>query len=532
VAQKKAIIFALGFVFLFTHVNAQVLINEASNRNFSTIADEDGEYPDWIELYNAGIDSVDLYNYSLTDDNTNPAKWTFPHAILHAGEYKIIFCSGKDRKPVSAFVNVLNTGTFSPTTGWNLHTFTTPFYWDGLSNILINTCSYSSLGYITNSIFNQSATSFPSTIYAFADGSPSSCSSIYGTPANQRPNIMFNGAVIGSGNIQNCNTCYPAPYGNWYWGSRHQMLFLASELTAAGLTAGNITSLAFDIAYTDQVTYDYIDFNMKLVSNNQLSSLFDPVNPNNYLHTNFKIDGSGLESVYLYSPSVVIQDSLRVNCKNLDNSTGSFPDGSTITAFFQTPTPSATNNLATPFAAYLAAPDFSLPSGFYSNTIGVSIGNINGGTSEVRYTLDGSDPTQSSALDTGGVLYFSSTQIIKARVFETGYLPSAIAVSSYLFGVSHTTPVLSVVTENSNLYGPDGIFDNWGSDWQKPAYVEYFDSTQQLIFSRNSGMQMDGGAGGSRSNPQHSFRLELDNDVLGSGSVNYPLIPNRPTRTK
>ena len=531
-AHKKIFVFILFINFIFNKAHAQVVINEGSNRNFSTLTDEDGEYPDWIELYNAGIDSVDLFNYSLTDDNSNPAKWTFPHVIINAGDYKTVFCSGKDRKPVSGFINVLNTGTFSPTTGWNTHTFTTPVYWDGLSNILINTCSYSSAGYISNSVFNQTTTSFPSSLFAFADGSPASCYNGFGTPVNQRPNMKLNGVVIGNGTVQNCNTCYPAPYGNWYWGARHQMLILASELTAAGLTAGNITSLAFDIVSTDQVTYDYIDFNIKLVSNSQVSSAFDPVNPNNFLHTNFKISGSGQESVYLYSPSAVLEDSLNVNCKGLDNSTGSFPDGSSLVSLFQIPTPSATNNTSTPYVAYLLAPDFSLPSGFYSGALAVVIGNTNGGTSEVHYTLDGSDPTMSSALDNGSPINISSTQVLKARAFQSGFLPSPIAVSTYFFGVNHSTPVLSVVTDDANLYGASGIFDNWGLDWQKPAYVEYFDSTQLLIFSRNSGMQMDGGAGGSRSNPQHSFRIELDNDIMGDGPVNYPIIPNRPLRNK
>lgn len=45
-------------------------------------------------------------------------------------------------------------------------------------------------------------------------------------------------------------------------------------------------------------------------------------------------------------------------------------------------------------------------------------------------------------------------------------------------------------------------------------------------------MQIDGGAGGSRSHAQHSFRIEMSHPVIGDGSVNYPIIPNRPNRTK
>ncbi len=46
---------------------------------------------------------------------------------------------------------------------------------------------------------------------------------------------------------QNSTTSYPAVYGNYYKSSKHQLLFLASELSAAGLTSGDITSLSFDV---------------------------------------------------------------------------------------------------------------------------------------------------------------------------------------------------------------------------------------------------------------------------------------------
>lgn len=89
-----------------------------------------------------------------------------------------------------------------------------------------------------------------------------------------------------------------------------------------------------------------------------------------------------------------------------------------------------------------------------------------------------------------------------------------------------------MVTDNANLYGATGIFDNWPFDWERAAYVEYFDTTQALIFSQHAGIQIDGGAGGSRAQPQHSFRVELDHPVVGDGPVDYPLIPNRSERTK
>lgn len=51
---------------------------------------------------------------------------------------------------------------------------------------------------------------------------------------------------VGTGEMSNTSTTYPAPYGNYYHGAKHQFLILASELTAAGLTPGNITSVSFN----------------------------------------------------------------------------------------------------------------------------------------------------------------------------------------------------------------------------------------------------------------------------------------------
>jgi hypothetical protein len=527
----KYIAFSLLILLLGFTSKAQIIINEGSNRNYSSIIDEDGEFPDWIELYNAGNDTIDLYNYSLTDNALNPTKWVFPHVNMIAGEYKVIFCSGKDRKPVSGSVNVINTGTFSATVGWNTHIFSNPFYWDGVSNVIINTCSFSSLGYISNSVFNQSITSFPSTVFNSQDGSPASCYATYGSVSNLRPNIKLNGLVIGTGTAQNSPTDYPAPYGNWYWGARNQMLYLASELSAAGLTAGLIDSMAFDVASTDAVVYDYIDINMKLVNTNEISSQFETNNPNNFLHTNFKITGNG-EEVFLFNSSQQFLNSLNVACQNLNNSNGLFPDGSANASLFETATPVASNNTSLTFLSYLLPVTLSVPAGIYNSVVNVSINNPNSIASEIYYTLDGSDPTTTSTLYTGTPLNISFSRVLKAKAFQTGFLASPLTAASYLLGISHVTPVLSVITDNNNLYGPDGIFDNWGSDWQKQSYAEYFNDNNQLVFSQNAAMQIDGGAGGSRSHPQHSFRLELDNDVMGDGTVNYNIIPNRPTRNK
>jgi len=76
----------------------QVVINEIQSSNQTTIADEDGDFEDWIELYNAGTDTVDLGWYGLSDDFDRPFRWVIPDGVSIApGGFLLIWASGKDR---------------------------------------------------------------------------------------------------------------------------------------------------------------------------------------------------------------------------------------------------------------------------------------------------------------------------------------------------------------------------------------------------------------------------------------------------
>jgi len=65
---------------------------------------------------------------------------------------------------------------------------------------------------------------------------------VYYVQANT--NIPAQQIPIGTGTSTNDNYSYPCPYGS-YQNSRQQFLYLASELSAMGLTAGNIESIGF-----------------------------------------------------------------------------------------------------------------------------------------------------------------------------------------------------------------------------------------------------------------------------------------------
>lgn len=65
--------------------------------NGSTIADENGDFEDWIEITNYSLLSVNLSGWYISDDLDNPTRWMFPAVTLEGGATMLIWASGKDR---------------------------------------------------------------------------------------------------------------------------------------------------------------------------------------------------------------------------------------------------------------------------------------------------------------------------------------------------------------------------------------------------------------------------------------------------
>jgi hypothetical protein len=88
----------LLLVIAATPVFSQSLfINEVMSSNSQTLADIDGDFPDWIELYNGSGATLDLEDWGLSDDLDDPFKWVFPSIALTAETHLLVFASGKDR---------------------------------------------------------------------------------------------------------------------------------------------------------------------------------------------------------------------------------------------------------------------------------------------------------------------------------------------------------------------------------------------------------------------------------------------------
>jgi len=84
---------------------ANVVISEFMASNSTTLADEDGDFPDWLELYNAGSTAADLNGWFLTDDANELDKWRVPEVTLDPGRFLVVFASNKDRINPQSFLH-------------------------------------------------------------------------------------------------------------------------------------------------------------------------------------------------------------------------------------------------------------------------------------------------------------------------------------------------------------------------------------------------------------------------------------------
>lgn len=95
-----------------------VVINEILSSNESYPSGVEGEFYDWIELYNTGDTAVSLSGMSLSKDITKPRKYTFPEGCnIPAKGFYQIFCSSD--KSASAY----NTGFSLSANGETVYLF-------------------------------------------------------------------------------------------------------------------------------------------------------------------------------------------------------------------------------------------------------------------------------------------------------------------------------------------------------------------------------------------------------------------------
>jgi len=72
-------------------IQNDLVINEFLALNDTTVADQDGEYDDWIELYNNTENTISLHDYYLSDNAENLFKWQFPDSSIQPHHFLIVW---------------------------------------------------------------------------------------------------------------------------------------------------------------------------------------------------------------------------------------------------------------------------------------------------------------------------------------------------------------------------------------------------------------------------------------------------------
>jgi spore coat protein CotH len=114
---------------------ADLRINELMTMNTSALADGAGDSDPWLEIYNMGPGTVNLSNFYLTDDTSNPTKWAFSAQNLSDGNFAVLWLDGETGEGA-------NHVSFQPqASGGTLYLY----YQSGGTPTLIDSVSYPSL---------------------------------------------------------------------------------------------------------------------------------------------------------------------------------------------------------------------------------------------------------------------------------------------------------------------------------------------------------------------------------------------------
>ena len=68
-----------------------LVISEVMTSNSTAMPDENGLYPDWIEIWNSSANDIDLENVGLSDDPL-AISFLFPKMTIKAGERILVYC--------------------------------------------------------------------------------------------------------------------------------------------------------------------------------------------------------------------------------------------------------------------------------------------------------------------------------------------------------------------------------------------------------------------------------------------------------
>ena len=263
-----------------------------------------------------------------------------------------------------------------------------------------------------------------------------------------------------------------------------------------------------------------------------------PTTAGSRLHTNFKLSLAGeyLALLNAESPRQVVSElAPQYPEQRNDYSYGQDPAGQW--RYYKAATPGAANGEAT-VTQVVAPAHFSVSRGFFQTPFNLSLSSVTPGAT-IRFTFDGSVPTETNGTVYGDPIPIAQTRIVRAAAFLSNALPSQVRTYTYLYGISASRrllPALSLVTGSNNLYGRNGIMEynprnttKHGIAWERPVSAELIRPEDNGGFQADCGIRVQGGGyirglynyrSTSIPESKYSFRLYFRGDY-GPGRLDY-----------
>lgn len=428
----------------------QVVISEFMEKNRTTLRDEDGDFSDWIELWNRSDEAVDISGWNLSD-RENQLGWTLPEMSLQPGERIVIFASGKDRQ------------------GEQLHT---GFSLSGDEGVWLR----NEYGYLCSSALCADCDGDVSMALG-DDGSYGQ--SLYPTPGYENTAAGWESfqqslscespLIINEAQVYNLNL---APVNKEYY----DWVELKNNSGAA---------LLLSDYYISDDREDYLKYRLPEVELGPgefiLLYCTSEALPEGYYAAGFELNSEN-EQLYLATAEGELLDS--VSLKDIPY-LGSFGRmaGENGWFYFSSPSPGSENSGG---QRRVAEKPLSLTEdGVYNYIEGMYVELSASGT--IRYTLDGSAPTAESPEYTGPI-YIDKTTVIRAVNFEEGALPSRAMSLSYIINENHSLPVLSLLTDSPAEF--DTMYNAKQKGIELPASLSLYE--QEGSFTIGCGVSMHG----------------------------------------
>ena len=518
-----------------------IFINEASSSN-ATFEDEDGDSPDWFELHNSASTAIDLTGWSITDDILEPAKWVFPQIELAAGAYLRVWASDKDKASAETYKTLVNRGDnfryllpqATPSSDWTNLNFNDSNWQQGSSGfgygdgddatlVPVGTASIyvrilftiNDLKLIDNLLLDMD---FDDGFIAHINGVEIARSNMLeATPS-------FNSTAI----VDREATIYQSGQPTRFAINDFQAV-LNSGQNVLSIQVHNISSGSSDLSLIPYLSALYRGSTTDGESPPDILSFQDAS-----LHTNFKISSEG-ESLTLFDSSGNQVDQLNVTGLTSDKSIGrSAQDDSLV--YFEAPSPGSENNSEDFTGITLSEIVFSHNGGEFN---GQSI-SLSGASrdEQIRYTLDATVPNPQSPLYSSAISIDGNT-VVRAKVFQDGYIPSRTASRTYITSNTHSLPIVTLVAEPDTLfdeqqgiyvYGPEENYEdalpffgaNFWQDWEQDVHFSFYEPTGELGIALDAGIKIFGAW--SRANNQRSLSI-FARSRYGFGKLKYPLFP-------